>query len=69
MLRELILVAMPGMGLEERIKVVGLPFNSTDVAARADLSQVYPDEYDVVYTSRFDQEKEPMTFLRLVENE
>lgn len=66
LLKELIVSALPNV--EERVHVVGLPFNSKQVAAQWDESKVPSDEYAVVYTSRWDSEKQPSFFLDLVQS-
>lgn len=65
LLQDLIITTFPGL-TEEEVVFVGLPFNSEDVAARFDTS-FQPGPYDVVYSSRFDTEKDPALFLDLVE--
>lgn len=63
-LKEMIAVVSPG--LADHVDVVGLPFDSQDVAQRLDA--LYEcDKYDLVYSSRFDREKNPSMFLNLVE--
>lgn len=64
LLKELIVTALPNV--EERVHVVGLPFNSKHVAAQWDESKVPGEEFAVVYTSRWDLEKQPSLFLDLV---
>lgn len=64
-LADLITSVIPS--IESKIVVVGLPFNSAMVAAKADLSKCPGEEYHVVYSSRFDKEKNPSFFLDLVE--
>ena len=64
-LKDLILTAMPHLD-EQRICVVGLPFDSDDVVNRADVRT--PREiFDIVYSSRLDEEKSPHVFLDMVE--
>ncbi len=65
LLKELICVALPH--LDANIEVVGLPFDSKAVKAKLDQSLCPADPIDVVYTSRWDQEKNPMLFIHLVE--
>jgi hypothetical protein len=64
LLRDLIVTALPDA--EARVEVVGLPFDSSDVLSR--ISGGLPESrmIDVVYSSRFDQEKNPNFFLDLV---
>jgi hypothetical protein len=64
LLKELIESALPHVA--NKIVVVGLPFDHSDVFRR--LGNVPQNrEFDCVYTSRFDQEKDPGTFLELVD--
>ena len=66
LLKELITVAMgPEIGM--KIEVVGLPFDSVHIQSIAgQLPASRP--YDVVWSSRFDMEKNPDFFLDLVES-
>lgn len=64
MLADLITTVFPDA--ETQVEVVGLPFNSKDVAKRFDPS-FHPGPHDVVFSSRFDKEKRPNFFLDLVE--
>jgi glycosyltransferase involved in cell wall biosynthesis len=67
LLAEIITVAYPDVA--HKLEVVGLPFNSLAVSEKVNLSKISPNrEYDVVYSSRFDKEKNPMLLLDLVEN-
>lgn len=65
LLADLIVTALPYV--ENKVFVVGLPFNSQNVFSR--FKGAVPDRgaYDVVYSSRFDTEKNPSFFLDLVE--
>lgn len=58
-----IAVSIPGC--EGKVHVVGLPFNSKRVGRMLDPDEVPNDKYDVAYTSRWDQEKSPLTFVEL----
>jgi glycosyltransferase involved in cell wall biosynthesis len=63
-LKELIVTAVPHV--EEKISVVGLPFNHRAVQGRlGNVPQMR--EFDLVYSSRFDTEKDPGFFLDVVE--
>lgn len=62
-LKDLITACSSEMGA--RTHVVGLPFNSKNVATLRDPAYECP-EYDVVFTSRLDEEKQPDFFLDLV---
>jgi glycosyltransferase involved in cell wall biosynthesis len=64
MLKELITSALPHV--EEKVMIVGLPFDYLAVQKQLGTLPVNR-EYDVVYSSRFDEEKRPELFLRLVE--
>jgi glycosyltransferase involved in cell wall biosynthesis len=64
-LKDLIVAALPHT--ESKIEVVGLPFNSEAILADVDHSSIEPNKYDVIYTSRWDFEKNPNDFLNLVE--
>ena len=64
-LKEYIRVCSPEWG--GMVDVVGLPFNSDDVAKKRDPAYEC-DKYDLVYSSRFDREKNPSFFLDLVAN-
>jgi hypothetical protein len=65
LLAEFIIAASPAA--EEKVHVVGLPFNSAEVAALLDTS-FNSQHFDCVYTSRWDKEKNPGLFLALVES-
>lgn len=65
-LADLILTSVPQFPIE-KLHVVGLPFDRTSVARLFDPSYADGEEYDVVYSSRFDDEKQPWLFLELVE--
>ena len=67
-LKELILASMGSTALESRIVVTGLPFDSKAVLKVCDLSKAPAQEYDVVYSSRWDLEKQPAVFVALVES-
>lgn len=68
LLADLFTTAMPQM--EGRVHVVGLPFNSKHVRSLLSgeelKSATTADAFDVVYTSRWDAEKNPRFFLSLV---
>lgn len=64
MLFDLTTTAFPGT--EEQVAVVGLPFNSREVRKKMEPT-FQPGEFDVVFASRFDPEKQPELFLDLVE--
>ncbi len=64
MLKELIVTAVPDA--DEKIHVVGLPFNSDHVGQLWDKSYAQGHDFDCVYTSRLDKEKNPDLFLDLV---
>lgn len=67
LLRDLIVTAFPHVA--HKVHAVGLPFNSLHVASQLDPQYVRGSlEYDVVYTSRWDTEKNPGFFLSLVES-
>jgi glycosyltransferase involved in cell wall biosynthesis len=63
-LKDLIVSAIPNA----RVEVVGLPYNSTSVSKLWDKSFLPSEEYDVVYTSRWDYEKDPSVFVSLVDS-
>lgn len=65
-LQDLILTVFPSL-TEKEVQFVGLPFNSSEVRKLFDPS-MQPDEVDVVYSSRFDKEKNSMFFLDVVES-
>lgn len=65
LLADLIMSAMPWMS--KKLLVTGLPFNSTHVRQQVDLTYLPDDEFDVVYSSRWDWEKNPGFFVDLVE--
>lgn len=62
-LAELITVAHPK--LQNKLYVVGLPYNSKAVLQAAELSE--ERSYDVVYAGRWDEEKQPQFFLQVLE--
>lgn len=64
-LKDLICIAAPGMG--SKVEVVGLPFNSAYVLKEFDPQYENGDKFDVVYSSRWDREKNPSLFVDLVE--
>jgi glycosyltransferase involved in cell wall biosynthesis len=64
MLKELIVAAIPTA--EAKIHVVGLPFSTKIVRKKLDPKEVPNEKYDVVYSSRWDKEKNPNLFLDLV---
>jgi glycosyltransferase involved in cell wall biosynthesis len=66
MLKDLIVNACPAF--ERNILVTGLPFNSEFVKNAYDRSALPEEEFDVVYTSRWDTEKNPAFFVQLVES-
>lgn len=57
-----------GVGTEEKIHVVGLPYNSKRLLEQLgpNFLNVKKEDY-VLFSSRFDDEKDPMFFLDLVE--
>lgn len=64
LLKELIVTALPHV--ESKVFVVGLPFNHRSVFGR--LGTIPQNrEFDCVYSSRFDKEKNPGFFLDVVE--
>jgi hypothetical protein len=63
-LKELISVAAPEYA--DKVHVVGLPFNSQHVASQWKGTSAPLNSYDVVYSSRWDREKSPNTFLDVV---
>ncbi len=64
-LADLIMTSLfPSSG--SKIEVVGLPFNSVYVRKAVDMSALPSLEYDVIYSSRLDREKNPLFFLELV---
>ncbi len=63
-LAELITVCDPR--LAEKVIVTGLPFNSDKVYSLLTPEKIAHEEFDVVYSSRWDQEKQPGFFLDLV---
>jgi hypothetical protein len=65
MLKELMVAVNPGV--EHKVEVVGLPFNSKHVSEQWDKNKVPDQQVDVVYTSRWDTEKMPELFLGLVD--
>lgn len=67
LLRDLIVTALPHV--EERVIVVGLPFDHIHVQKQLGGTLPVNREYDVVYSSRFDLEKNPGEFLDLVETD
>ena len=66
MLKELIVSAFPNTQLQ--VEVVGLPFDSAHVKSLADFSLCPTEKIDVVYSSRWDLEKNPQFFLSLVKS-
>ena len=58
-----------GVGTDENIHVVGLPYNSTRLLEQLETMGFQPQEKEdyVIFSSRFDDEKDPMFFLDLVE--
>lgn len=64
LLKDLIVSALPWAA--SKISVVGLPYNSKKVLSHFDASLCPAEEYDVVYSSRWDSEKNPMLFVQLV---
>lgn len=64
-LKELIVSALPHV--EEKVFVVGLPYDSAHVRAQWTTQDTPDENYDVVYSSRWDIEKNPGFFLDLVE--
>lgn len=66
LLKDLIVTAIPNV--ESKVHVVGLPFNSKFVQDTWDKSFTPSQRYDVVYSSRWDTEKDPEFFLALVES-
>lgn len=58
-----------GVGREDNIFVVGLPYNSVRLREQlADMGARWGEKEDyVIFSSRFDDEKDPMFFLDLVE--
>ena len=55
-----------GIGTEEKIHVCGLPYNSDEVETH--LPSIYPErKKQVIFTSRWDKEKRPDVFLRIVD--
>ena len=66
LLADLIVSAVPSA--RNRVHVVGLPFNSAMVAEMMDASSFSGTQYDCVYSSRWDTEKNPNLFLSLVES-
>ncbi len=65
LLKDLICTALPGA--ESKVFVVGLPFNSKQVAKLFDPTSIPADTIDCVYSSRWDIEKNPNVFLDVVE--
>ncbi len=64
LLKELICAAMPN--LEPQIEVVGLPFDSAHIKSLLDVTLCPADPIDVVYSSRWDTEKNPEVFIEVV---
>ncbi len=64
-LKELIVSALPHV--EDKVRVVGLPYDSTHVRAQWSAQETPDEEFDVVYSSRWDTEKRPNFFLDLCE--
>lgn len=65
LLQDMIRVAFPSL-TENEVPCVGLPFNSENVRSIFD-PQMQVGPYDVVFSSRFDTEKQPGFFLNVVE--
>jgi glycosyltransferase involved in cell wall biosynthesis len=65
-LKDLIITAIPALAYDDKVKVVGLPFNSAYVKKQLDVRLCPKDPIDVVYTSRWDEEKQPGLFLDVV---
>jgi glycosyltransferase involved in cell wall biosynthesis len=65
LLRELIVSALPSF--ESKIHVVGLPFSSAHVLKQVDKEWSPDNPVDVIYSSRFDKEKNPHLFLDVVD--
>lgn len=65
MLRELIVAAVPEA--ESKVVVVGLPFNSDLVSTHVETQYAKGLKIDCVYSSRWDEEKNPNFFLDVVE--
>lgn len=65
LLADLIVTAVPNA--DTKVEVVGLPFDSKNVASITD-TEFAPEPVDVVFASRFDKEKHPSFFLDLVES-
>lgn len=64
-LKELIVAALPAF--ESKVVVVhGLPFNSAMVRDMLKPEDIRTDKFDVVYSSRWDHEKNPSMFLQMV---
>lgn len=68
MLKELICSACASQEIASKIHVVGLPFSSEGVNATCNISLAPAEEIDVVYSSRWDLEKDPRFFLNVVES-
>ena len=65
-LADLIVTAVPTLG-PKYVEVVGLPFDSKHVERQINLPLAPADEFDLVYSSRWDTEKRPGFFLEFVE--
>lgn len=65
LLAELICTAIPSVS--ERLVVTGLPFDSEHARSLLDPKDISTTAFDGVYSSRFDEEKNPCMFLDLVE--
>lgn len=63
-LKDLLLLA--GIGTYEKIHITGLPFNSEEVQERFPI-QIPEKKKQVVYSSRWDKEKDPVFFLSVIE--
>lgn len=61
------LLVYAGFQPKEGIFVVGLPFDSREVLARGGEEKISKDEKLAVYTSRWDREKRPDIFLKIVD--
>ena len=64
MLKELIVAALPAA--DPIVEVVGLPFDSAHVRSLLDPALCPSEEFDVVYSSRWDKEKQPHFFLEVL---
>jgi hypothetical protein len=64
LLKELIVAASPAS--ENIVEVVGLPFDSEYIKSLLNPALCPADEYDCVYSSRWDEEKQPLFLIELV---